>query len=153
MKIIAQNKKAFHDYAVSDTVEAGIVLTGDEVKSLRAGKGNLAGSFVVPKDGELFMINAHISPYTHAYQKKSDDEITRRSRKLLLHRREIDRLVGEISRKGITLVPLKLYFSKGKIKVEVGVCKHKKVHQRKEELREKDINRQTRRELKGSYDY
>ena len=153
MKIIAQNKKAFHDYSVSESIEAGIVLTGDEVKSLRAGKGNLAGSFVVPKDGELFMINVHISPYTHAYQKTGDDEITRRSRKLLLHRREIDRLVGEVSRKGITLVPLKLYFVKGTIKVEVGICKHKKAPQRKEEMRERDINRETRRQLKGSYDY
>jgi SsrA-binding protein len=153
MKIIAQNKKAFHDYSVLDTVEAGIVLTGDEVKSLRAGKGNLTGSFVVPKDGELYMINTHISPYSHAYQKSADDAITRRSRKLLLHKREIDRLIGDISRKGITLVPLKLYWSKGNIKVEVGICKHKKAPQRKEELRERDIKRQTRRELKGNYDY
>lgn len=152
MKIIAQNKKAFHDYSVLETIEAGIVLTGDEVKSLRAGKGNLLGSFVVPKDGELFMVNAHISPYSHAYQKATDEHATR-SRKLLLHRREIDRLVGDVSRKGITLVPLKLYFSKGTIKVEVGVCKHKKAHQRKEELRERDIKRQTRRELSGKYDY
>ena len=153
MKIVAQNKKAFHDYSIIETIEAGIVLAGDEVKSLRAGKGNLAGSFVIPKDGELFMVNAHISAYSHAYQKTKDDEYATRSRKLLLHRREIDRLVGDVSRKGITLVPLKLYFSKGKIKVEVGVCKHKKAHQRKEELRERDIKRQTRRELTGKYDY
>ena len=152
MKIIAQNKKAFHDYSVLESVEAGIALQGDEVKSLRAGKGNLTGSFVVPKGGELFLVNAHISPYTHAYQ-KTTDEYTTRSRKLLLHRREIDRLVGDVSRKGITLVPLKLYWSKGTIKVEVGLCKHKKAHQRKEELRERDINRETRRELTGKYDY
>ena len=153
MKIIAQNKKAFHDYSVMDTIEAGIVLTGDEVKSLRAGKGNLTGSFVVPKNGELFMINTHISPYSHAYQKSADDELTRRSRKLLLHKREIDRIIGDVSRKGVTLVPLKLYWSKGYIKVEFGLCKHKKAPQRKEELRERDIQRQTRRELKGDYDY
>jgi SsrA-binding protein len=153
MKIIAQNKKAFHDYSILESIEAGIVLTGDEVKSLRAGKGNLTGSFVVPKEGELWMVNVHISPYSHAYQKTTSDEYATRSRKLLLHRREIDRLVGDVSRKGITLVPLKLYFSKGTIKVEVGVCKHKKSHERKEELRERDIQRETRREISGKYDY
>lgn len=153
MKIIAQNKKAFHDYSVLETLEAGIVLNGDEVKSLRGGKGNLTGSFVVPKDGELWMINVHISPYSHAYEKNSSDEYATRSRKLLFNRREIDRLIGDVSRKGITLVPLKLYFSKGTIKVEVGVCKHKKAHQRKEELRERDIQRETRREISGKYDY
>lgn len=153
MKIIAQNKKAFHDYSVLETIETGIVLTGDEVKSLRAGKCNLVGSFAVPKDGEIFVINMNISPYSHAYQKLSNEDIAMRSRKLLLHRKEIDRLIGDISRKGITLVPLKIYFNKGTIKLEVGVCKHKKAHQRKEELKERDIQRQTRRELSGKYDY
>lgn len=153
MKIIAQNKKAFHDYSVLETIETGVVLTGDEVKSLRAGKGNLTGSFVVPKDGELFMINVNISAYSHAYQKNVPDDYAMRTRKLLLHRREIDRLMGDVSRKGITLVPLKLYFKNGKIKVEVGLCKHKKAHERKEEIRERDIKRETRRELTGKYDY
>jgi SsrA-binding protein len=153
MKIISQNKKAFYDYTVLDTIEAGISLTGDEVKSLRAGTVNLVGSFVVAHGGQLQMMNAYIAPYSHAYQKVSE-EYTRRSRNLLLHRREIDRLIGEISKSGMTLIPLKLYFNeKGKIKVEVGVCQHKKAHQRKEELRERDIKRETRRELKGTYDY
>lgn len=152
MKIVAQNKKALFDYQVLGTIEAGIVLTGDEVKSLRAGNANLSGAFVVPRDGELFLINCHISPYSHAYQKKKDDEGLR-NRKLLLHKKEIDKMIGDVSRKGITLIPLKLYFAKGRVKVEVGLCKHKKAHQKKELLRERDIQRETRRELKGNYDY
>lgn len=153
MKIIAQNKKAYHDYTVLDTMEAGIVLTGDEVKSLRAGSANLVGSFVVPHDGKLQMINAYIGPYSHAYQ-KSGEQVTRRTRNLLAHKREISRLIGDISRSGMTLIPLKLYFNeRGKIKVEIGICQHKKAHQRKEEIRERDIQRETRRELRGKYDY
>lgn len=148
MKIITQNKKAFHDYEVLDRLEAGIVLTGDEVKSLRAGHVNLVGSFAVMHGGELQMINCYIGQYSHAYQK--GDDTSRRTRKLLVHRRELNRLAGDISRKGITLVPLKLYFNeKSKVKVEVGLCKHKKAHARKEELRERDIQRETRRELKN----
>lgn len=152
MKIIAQNKKAFHDYEVLDRLEAGLVLTGDEVKAIRAGHINLVGSFATMHDGELFLINCHISPYSHAYQKSED--VSRRNRKLLIHRRELNRLIGEIARKGITLVPLKLYFNqKGIIKIELGLCKHKKAHVRKEEIKERDIKRETRRELKGSYRY
>ncbi|MCL5436415.1 MAG: SsrA-binding protein SmpB [Candidatus Dependentiae bacterium] len=153
MKIISQNKKAFYDYSVLETIEAGIALTGDEVKSLRAGTVNLVGSFIVPHAGKLQMVNAYIAPYSHAYQKAGEED-AHRTRDLLLHRREIDRLVGEVSRSGMTLIPLKLYFNeKGRVKVEVGVCKHKKAQQRKEELRERDIKRETRRELKGTYDY
>lgn len=152
MKIITQNKKAFHDYEVLDHIEAGIVLTGDEVKSIRAGMVNLTGTFATLHDGELFLLNCHITPYSHAYQKNED--LSRRSRKLLLHKKELDRLVGDIARKGITLVPLKLYFNeKGKIKADLGICKHKKAHVRKEELKERDIQRETRREIRGKYDY
>ncbi|MGC2310292.1 MAG: SsrA-binding protein SmpB [Candidatus Babeliaceae bacterium] len=152
MKIITQNKKAFHDYEVLEKLEAGIKLTGDEVKSLRAGNANLVGAFATIHDGELFMINCYIAPYSHAYQK--DEDKARRSRKLLVHRNQLNRLIGEIARKGITIVPLKLYFNeKGIIKVELGLCKHKKAHVRKEEIRERDIQRQTRRELRGKYDY
>jgi SsrA-binding protein len=150
MKIITQNKKAFFDYEVLDRLEAGLVLTGGEVKSLRAGTVNLVGSFVTLHDNELVMINCYIGPYSHAYDKKADDD--RRSRKLLVHRRELSRLAGEISRKGITIIPLKLYFNdKNRVKVEIGLCKHKKAHQRKEEIRERDIKRETRRELKGDF--
>ncbi len=150
MKIITQNKKVFHDYDVLDRLEAGLVLKGDEVKSLRAGQVNLVGAFATVHSGELFMINCHIGVYSHAYSKS--EEVTRRSRKLLLHARELDRLIGDIARKGITLVPLKLYFNeKGKVKVELGVCKHKKAHSRKEEIKERDIARETRRELRGKF--
>lgn len=148
MKVITQNKKAFFEYEILDHIEAGIVLTGDEVKSLRAGHANLTGSFAVIHDGELTLINCHISPYSHAYSKSEDT--SRRTRKLLIHKKELNKLVGDIARKGITLVPLKLYFNdKGKVKVDLGVAKHKKAHERKEVIKERDIARQTRRELKG----
>lgn len=149
MKIISTNRKAFFDYTIDQTIEAGLVLTGDEVKSLRAGLVNLVGSFATVTQGELSLLNCYIGPYSHAYNQKDDKE-TRRSRRLLVHRRELDKLAGAIARKGITLVPLKLYFNeRGKIKVEIGLARHKKAHVRKEELRERDIGRETRRELKG----
>lgn len=152
MKIITQNKKAFHDYEILERLETGIVLTGDEVKSLRAGHVVLAGAFAYVHRGELMLINCTITPYSHAYLKANNEAA--RSRKLLVHKREINQIVGDISRKGITLVPLKLYFNnKGKVKVELGLCKHKKAHAQKQELKEKDIAKQTRRELRGKYNY
>jgi SsrA-binding protein len=152
MKIIVQNKKAFYDYEVLDRIEAGIILRGDEVKALRAGHANLTGAFATVHEGELFLINCHIDRYTHAYNKQDKDDDSRASRKLLIHRRELNRLVGDISRKGVTVVPLKMYFNdKGKVKVELGICKHKKSHMKKEEIKERDIKRETRRELKEVY--
>jgi len=152
MKVAAQNKKAFHDYEVLETIEAGLVLTGDEVKSIRAGHVSLVGAFATVKDGELFMINCNITQYAQAYAKREDQ--TTRSRKLLLHRREIDRLIGDISRKGITLVPLKIYFNaRNVIKVDVGICKHKKAADKRQALKERDIDRQARREVKDVYKY
>lgn len=151
MKILAQNKKAFFDYDVLDTIEAGIVLTGDEVKSLRAGHGSLVGAFATFHQGELFLINANISPYSHAYQK--EEASATRSRKLLLHKKELSRLLGEVSKKGVTLVPLKLYLKNGRVKVELGVCKHKKAAGKKEAIKERDIQRETARELKNVYKY
>ncbi len=149
MKILIQNKKARFDYEVQDTLEAGIVLTGDEVKSLRAGHVNLTGSFATINKGELYLLNCHITPYSKAYN-KAEEEMTSRSRKLLVHRRELVKLVGEVSRKGITLVPLKIYFNaRSKIKVEIGLCKHKKNADKRQALRDRDINRETSRELKG----
>ena len=148
MKIIAQNKKAFHDYDILERIEAGIVLKGDEVKSLRAGHLSLVGSFATIHDNELFLLNAQIAPYSHAYTKT--DEQSRRTRKLLVHRKELLRLIGEISRKGVTVIPLKVYINeKGKVKVDLGICKHKKAHGIKQELKERDIERETRRELRG----
>jgi len=147
MKILAKNKKAFFDYQVLDTIEAGIVLTGDEVKSAKAGHMSLMGSFATIHDGELYLINAHISPYEKAFQKNEDE---RRSRKLLLHRREIDRLIGDISRKGTTIVPLKVYTTKkGLIKVDLGLCKSKKKADKKQTLKERDIKRETERTIKN----
>ncbi len=152
MKLIAKNKKAYHDYDISYTIEAGIVLTGDEVKSLRVGQVSLKGAFATIKDGELFLINCHISPYEKAYMQRED--LATRSRKLLLHKKELNRLIGEISRKGVTVVPLKLYFSKRNVaKVELGIAKHKKAAGKKQVLKERDIKRQTERELKGVYKY
>lgn len=150
MKIIAQNKKAFHDYDILDRLEAGIVLRGDEVKALRAGHLSLIGSFATVHDHELFLLNAHIAPYSHAYSKA--EEQSRRSRKLLVRHKELMRIIGDIARKGVTIIPLKVYFNeKGKVKVDLGICKHKKAYGIKQELKERDIERETRRELRGKY--
>ncbi len=146
MKIISKNKKAFFDYEVLDKIEAGIVLTGDEVKSLRAGHVNLTGAFANVHQGELFMVNCHITPYDKAYKK--DEDTAKRSRKLLVHKRELNKLVGDISRKGITVIPLVLYFKNSKVKVELGLCKHRKAAGKKQMLKERDIKRETSRELK-----
>jgi SsrA-binding protein len=147
MKIITQNKKAFFDYEILDKIEAGIVLTGDEVKSVRAGHISLSGSYATFHDGELFLINCTIASYKQAYQKRDDQDT--RSRKLLLHRQELSRLVGEIARKGITLVPLKVYLSdRNRVKVEIGIAKHKKAVDKKRDIKERDIKRETARELK-----
>ncbi len=152
MKIIAKNKKAYHDYEILDTIESGIVLTGDEVKSLRLGMANLTGAFSHIKKGELFLVNAHITPYDKAFRK--DEDAARRSRKLLLHKKELTKLIGEISRKGITIVPLKLYFTKkNRVKVELGIAKHRKAAGKKQFLKEKDIQREAERELRGKYKY
>ena len=151
MKLITKNKKAFFDYDILESLEAGLVLRGDEVKSIRAGHINLTGSFATFHDGELFLIGAHISPYSHAYERREDD--TTRSRKLLLHKRQLMKLVGDVSRKGITLVPLKLYLSKGLIKLELGLCKHKKAAGKKAAMKERDIKRETSRELKDINKY
>lgn len=147
MKIIIQNKKALFDYEIAYSVEAGIVLTGDEVKSLRGNRGSLNGSFATVKDNELYLLNCNIPVYSHAYQK--DDDLATRTRKLLLHRGELNKLMGEISKKGMTILPLKVYFNgKGRVKVELGIGKHRKAHNKKELLKERDIARETRRELK-----
>ena len=149
MKVIAQNKKAYHDYHILEKIEAGIVLTGDEVKSLRAGQVSLIGSFAAIRNGELTLVNCRIAPYEKAYQKNEDEAA--RTRVLLLHKRQILRLLGEIAQKGITVVPLLIYFTgKSLVKVELGVAKHKKAPDRKKELKERDIKRETSRIMKES---
>lgn len=152
MKIVAQNKKAFFEYDILDRIEAGITLTGDEVKSIRAGHASLIGSFAHNREGEFYLVNCNITPYEKAFM-KNPDEATR-SRKLLLHKKQITKLIGDVSKKGITIVPLKLYITqKGLIKVELGIAKHKKAAGKKQALKEKDIRRQTERELKDKYRY
>ena len=149
MKIISQNKKAYHDYDILEKIEAGIVLTGDEVKSLRAGNVSLIGSFAAIRNGELTLVNCRIAPYEKAYLKS--EELAARTRVLLLHKRQILKLLGEIAQKGITVVPLMFYFNdKSKIKVSLGIAKHKKAPSKKKELKERDINRETSRAMKES---
>ncbi len=152
MNIVAQTTKANFDYEILERLEAGIVLTGDEVKSLRAGHASLVGSFATIHDGQLFLLNCNITPFSHAYQAKKEDAT--RSRKLLVSRKQINRLIGDISRKGITIVALKIYFNdRNYAKVELGLAKHKKAADKRESLKERDIKRETSRELRGKYRY
>jgi SsrA-binding protein len=146
-KLIAQNKKAFHEYSVLETYEAGIVLLGSEVKSCRMGKANLKDSYVRFEDGELYLVEAHISHYDWANRMNHDPL---RSRKLLLHKQEIKKLYGKIREKGQTCVPLKMYFTeKSNVKVEIALVKGKTQYDRREEIRKKDVRREIERELKG----
>lgn len=146
MKVITTNKRAFHDYLIQETLEAGIVLRGDEVKSIRAKMVSIADAFATVHEGNVNLINAHITPYSHAYTKQ---DTSRQTRRLLLNKKEIDRLVGAISRKGLTVVPLKLYINdRGFIKIELGIAKHKKAVDKKQQIKERDIERETRRESK-----
>jgi SsrA-binding protein len=150
MKIVAQNKKALFDYEILSRVEAGLVLTGDEVKSIRAGHVSMVGSFATVKQSELFLINCTISPYSKAYIKREDQ--AQRSRKLLLKRRELNKMMSDIAKKGVTIVPLKIYFNERNIaKVELGIAKHKKAADKREVIKERDEQRQARRAMKGDY--
>ena len=145
-KIAATNRKAYHDYAVEETFEAGIVLRGTEVKSIREGRVNLQDSFAAIKDGEVFLHNCHISPYSHGNIMNHDPT---RSRKLLLHRKEINKLMGRTQQKGLTIVPLKFYFSKrGQAKVEIGLAKGKKHYDRRESIKSREAGREVARALK-----
>jgi SsrA-binding protein len=150
MKIIALNKKAFHDYDILEKLEVGIVLSGDEVKSIRAGHASLVGAYATIHQGELYLLNCRISPYSKAFGAAKDEEYATRRRKLLLHKKQLQKIIGQISLKGITLVPLKLYFNERNIaKIELGLAKHKKAEGKKQALRERDIRRETGRELRG----
>ncbi|WP_298435177.1 SsrA-binding protein SmpB [Geobacter sp.] len=138
-KLICNNKKAFHDYFIEEKFEAGMVLKGTEVKSLRLGKGNLNDSFALVREGEVFLHNLHISPYAFGNRENHDPE---RMRKLLLHKAEINRLYGKIREKGYSVVPLRLYFKNGYIKVELGLAKGKKLYDKREDLKKKDQKRE-----------
>jgi SsrA-binding protein len=155
MKVIAQNKKALHDYHILERMEAGIVLSGDEVKSVRAGHVNMAGSFAHIMGNELWLVNCHMTPYAKAYDKQSkDEEYATRRRKLLLHWRQLRKMMQEIARQGVTIVPLKIYINdRGLIKVELGIAKGKKMADKRQALKERDIARQTSREVKDVYRY
>jgi len=145
-KLICQNKKAWHNYFIEDKYQAGISLVGSEVKSLREGKVNLGDSYGDIKKGEVFLVDAHISPYPQANRLNHDPL---RTRKLLLHKREIQRLIGKVQERGFTLIPLRLYFSDGKVKVELGLAKGKKLFDKRETLKRKTMEREMERGRKG----
>jgi SsrA-binding protein len=142
-KTIASNRKAFHEYSIQDTFEAGLVLTGTEVKSLRAGGCSLVDGFVRLKGGEAWLVNVHIPPYGQGTFFSQHEP--RRDRKLLLHSRELQRLAGRLQEKGLTLLPLRLYFRKNRAKVELGLGRGKKLHDKREAIREREVRREIER--------
>jgi SsrA-binding protein len=143
-KLIAQNKKARHDYHIEDTFEAGLVLTGTEVKSLRAGRASLLDAYADITDGEAWLHNAHIPEYT---QGTWTNHTPRRKRKLLLHRAEIDKMSRRVTERGLTIVPLSLYFKDGRAKVEIGVARGKKTYDKRQAIARRDVEREASREL------
>jgi SsrA-binding protein len=144
-KIIASNRRARHDYTIEDTVEAGLVLTGTEVKSLRAGRATLTDGYGQIADNEAWLYGVHIPEYTHGTWTNHEP---RRTRKLLLHRKEIDRLASSVNERGLTLIPLSLYFSGGKVKVELGLARGKRAYDKRQELARRDAAREIERELR-----
>ena len=144
---IAVNRRARHDYAIEDTLEAGIALTGTEVKALRGGEGSIAESYASVEDEEVWLINSHIPEYSHGNRLNHQP---RRARKLLLKRREIGKLYGAINRQGLTLVPLSIYFNAaGRAKVELALARGKKAHDKRETIKERDWNREKQRLLRS----
>lgn len=144
-KNITVNRKARHEYSILQTFEAGIVLQGTEVKSLRQGKANLVDSYAALKNGEVWLIGMHISEYT---QGNINNHIPTRDRKLLLNKSEIRRLIGKVKEKGLTLIPLRLYFKEGKVKVELALAKGKKVYDKREAIAKRDLKREQERKIK-----
>ena len=145
IKLIANNKKAYHDYFIEDTYEAGISLAGTEVKSMRMGKCSLKESFIKDEKGELFIYGMHISPYEKGNIFNKDPL---RVRKLLMHRYEINKIMGKVTIKGYTLVPLNVYFKGSLVKVEIGLARGKKLYDKREDMAKKDLRRETEREFK-----
>ncbi|MDF1617561.1 SsrA-binding protein SmpB [Petrocella sp. FN5] len=144
-KIIAQNKKAYHDYFIDETYEAGMVLAGTEVKSLRLGKGSIKESFVRVIDGEIFVTNMHITPYEKGNIFNKDPM---RTRKLLLNRYEINKIMGAVAIKGYTIMPLKIYLKKGRMKMEIGLARGKKLHDKRQDIAKKDQKRMAEKQFK-----
>jgi SsrA-binding protein len=145
-ELIATNRKARHDYDIVETYEAGLVLRGTEVKSLREGQVSFKDCYAAIQRGEAWLVGCHIAPYHHGSDANHDPE---RPRKLLLHRREISRLVGRVAERGLTLVPLRLYFKGGRAKVEIGLGRGKKLHDKRAALREREARREADRELRS----
>jgi SsrA-binding protein len=143
-KLVAQNRKARHNWSVLDTYETGIVLTGTEVKSLRLGRASLVDAFATVDDGEVWLRNAHIPEYTEGTWTNHEP---RRSRKLLLHKQEIDRLLGKIKESGLSLIPLSLYFSDGKAKIELALARGKQAHDKRRDLAKRDAEREIQRAI------
>ena len=146
-KVIAQNKKARHDYSISDVLECGLVLTGTEVKSRRAGRASLMDGFAMINDGELWLMGVHIPEYTEGTW---TNHTPRRDRKLLVHKQELRKLMGKLKDSGTTLVPLQLYFKDGKAKVEIAVAKGKKAHDKRESIKEREADREVSRVVSRS---
>ncbi|HVR42583.1 MAG TPA: SsrA-binding protein SmpB [Thermoanaerobaculia bacterium] len=144
-KLIASNRKAFHDYHVLERFDAGLVLLGTEIKSLREGRANLSDSYVAFQKGEAYLLNAHISPYTHGNRENHEPL---RSRKLLLHRRELDKLEAQVRDKGLTIVPLRLFFRGSVAKVEIAVVRGKQLHDKRETERTKEADREAAAAMK-----
>jgi SsrA-binding protein len=145
VKIISVNRQAYHDYFVERTIEAGISLVGTEIKSIRDGKVNLRGSYAIARNGELWLENAHIAVYEHGNRYNHEPL---RNRKLLLHRREIEQLQAKVATKGLTLIPLKLYLKGGKAKIELGLCRGKKLYDKREAIAERDVKREMERVIR-----
>ncbi|MBA3580361.1 MAG: SsrA-binding protein SmpB [Gemmatimonadaceae bacterium] len=145
-KSLARNKRALHDYHVVETWEAGLMLTGTEIKSLRTGQANMSDAYGIVRDGEVFLLNLHIPPYEQGNQFNHDPT---RTRKLLLHKKEIKRMIGAVERQGLTLIPLELYFTRGKAKVALALGKGKKLHDKRADEKKKDDQRDMQRALRA----
>lgn len=147
VRVVATNRKAYHDYNIEETYEAGIALTGSEIKSVRAGRVNLREGYVVLRDGEAWLVGTHISPYEQASHENPDPK---RDRKLLLHKREIMRLAGRVQEKGYTIVPLRMYLKGNRAKVEIALARGKRLYDKREAIARRDSERQMERELRES---
>lgn len=146
IKVITVNRQAYHDYTVEQTIEVGISLVGTEIKSIREGKVNLRGSYAMVRAGEIWLENAHIAVYEHGNRYNHDPM---RNRKLLLHKREIKQLLNKVATKGLTLIPLKLYLKGGRAKLELGLCKGKKLYDKRDAIAERDVKRDIERIVRG----
>jgi len=145
-KVVASNRRARHDYEILETFEAGLALVGPEVKSLRNGKASLSDGYAFIRRGEVFLANVHIGAYEQASRENVEP---RRERKLLLHRAEIDRLATKVAERGLTLIPLRLYFRRGRAKVEIGLCRGKRRHDKRDAIRQRESDRDLQRTLRG----